>query len=256
MTRSICRAAFCAFVAAAIPLTAVMGATSNAATPSPTTEELLRQVIADLTGAETVSFHVEILLDRIDSTGQKLQFAAALDAEVRRPDHLRIDYMGDLTAKRAWYDGDTLTIFDPDHGVYAEMPGSGDVASTLQAAGKRYGVTLPLADLLRSDLMERIDSGVVARVHRIGLHDVGGEDCHHLAIRREHDDLQIWIRAGDRPRLCKLVFTYIDQPGSPQFMAVFSDWDLSPRLRDKNFKAKLPKDAVRASFLEDGESSR
>jgi len=222
MTRLICRTAFCASVAAAIALTAVMGTTSNAATPSSTTEKLLRQVVAELTGAETLSFHVEILLDRIDSTGQKLQFAAAMDAEVRRPDHLRIDYIGDLKAridyigdlkaKRAWYDGDTLTILDPDHGVYAEMPGSGDVASTLQAAGKRYGVTLPLADLLRSDLMERIDRGVVGQARRIGLHDVGGEDCHHLAIRREHDDLQIWIRAGDQPRLCKLVFTYIDQP--------------------------------------------
>ncbi len=256
MTRLIFRAAYCAFVVIAILLTAVTGVTSNAAKPSPTTEELLRQTIAELTGAEALRFHVEILLDRTDSTGQKLQFAAALDAEVRRPDRLRLDYIGDLTAKRAWYDGETLTIFDPDHGVYTEMPGSGDVASTLQVAGKRYGLTLPLADLLRSDLMERIDSGVVARVRRVGLHDVGGEDCHHLAIRREQDDLPIWIRAGDRPVLCKLVFTYIDQPGSPQFMAVFSDWDLSPRLRDKNFKAKLPRDAVRASFLEDGGPSR
>jgi len=256
MTRSIRRAACCAFAVVAISLIAVAGDTSSAATPSPTTEELLRQAISELTSAESLSFHVEILLDRIDSTGQKLQFAAALDAAVRRPDNLRIDYIGDLKAKRAWYDGDTLTILDTDHGVYAEMPGSGDVASTLQAAGERYGLTLPLAGLLRSDLMERIEGGVVARVRRVGLHDVGGENCHHLAIRREMDDLQIWIRAEGEPRLCKLVFSYKNQPGSPQFMAVFSDWDMSPRLRDRNFKAKIPRDAVKANFLEDEGSSR
>jgi hypothetical protein len=39
-------------------------------------------------------------------------------------------------------------------------------------------------------------------------------------------------------------------------MAVFSDWDMSPKLRDKDFKAKLPKDAVKANFLEDEGSSR
>jgi hypothetical protein len=247
--------ACCVLVAIAAALVAVKGGISAAA-PALSTKELLDRAVAELTQADAFSFHAEILLDRIDSTGQKLQFAAAVDAAVRRPDRLRIDYIGDLTAKRAWYDGQTLTIFDPDHGVYAEMPGAGEVAATLGAAEKRYGATLPLADLARSDLGERIDSGVVARVHRIGLHDVGGVDCHHLALRRERDDVQLWIRAGDRPLLCKLVFTYKDQPGSPQFVAVFSDWDLSPKLRDEEFEAKLPKEAVRATFLEDGRQPR
>jgi hypothetical protein len=255
MTKPSWTTACCVLVAIAAALVALKGGIS-AAEPALSTKELLDRAVAELTQADAFSFHAEILLDRIDSTGQKLQFAAAVDAAVRRPDRLRIDYIGDLAAKRAWYDGHTLTIFDPDHGVYAEVPGAGEVAATLSAAGDRYGVTLPLVDLMRSDLEERIDSGVVERVHRIGLHDVGGVDCHHLALRREHDDVQLWIRAGDRPLLCKLVFTYKDQPGSPQFLAVFSDWDLSPKLRDKEFEAKLPKEAVRASFLEDRGQAR
>ena len=255
MTSLICRTACCVLVAIAVSLVALNGA-SSAAEESLSVKELLGRAITELTQADAFSFHAEILLDRLDPAGQKLQFAAAVDAVVRRPDRMRLDYIGDLVAKRAWYDGDTLTIFDPDHGVYAEMPGAGEVAATLHAAGERYGVTLPLADLVRSDLEQRIDSGVVARMHRIGLHDVGGVDCHHLALRREHDDVQLWIRAGDRPLLCKVVFTYKNQPGSPQFAAVFSDWDLSPKLRDKEFEPKLPKEAVRASFLEDRSQSR
>ena len=255
MTRLVGRTASCVLLAIAVSLSALKGASSDRP-PPPSIKELLGRAIAELTQAGAFSFHAEILLDRITSTGQKLQFAAAMDAVVQRPARLRLDYIGDLVAKRVWYNGHTLTILDTDHGVYAAMPGAGDVAATLHAAEERYGLTLPLADLVRSDLSERIDSSVVARVHRIGLHDVEGVDCHHLALRREHDDVQLWIRAGDRPLLCKIVFTYKDQPGSPQFVAVFSDWDLSPNLRDKDFEAQLPREAVRASFLEGERRSR
>jgi hypothetical protein len=222
-------------------------AAANAEAP-PETGALLRQTFGALTGADAFRFHAEVLVDRVDDAGQKLQFAAAMDVAVRRPDRLRVEYTGDLVAKRVWYDGELLTVFDPDHGVYASMPGAGDVAATLAAAEERYGVDLPLADLARSDLWTLVESGV-ERVRRLGLHDVGGAGCHHLALRREHHDVQVWIKPGAPPLLCKLLFTYTDEPGSPQFMAVFSDWDFDPKLRDAYFEPELPEDAVKAEFL-------
>jgi hypothetical protein len=223
-------------------------ATSANAQAPPETKALLKQTFAALTGAEAFSFHAEILVDRVDDTGQTLQFSAAMDVAVRRPDRLRVEYVGDLFAKRAWYDGKTLTIFDPDHDVYASMPGAGDVAATLNAAEDRYGVELPLADLTRSDLWTLVESGL-ERVRRLGLHDVNGTDCEHFALRREDYDVQVWIKPGASPILCKLLFTYTQVPGSPQFMAVFSDWNFSPKLRDRFFEPALPDDAVKAAFL-------
>jgi hypothetical protein len=224
-----------------------VAAAANAEAP-PETEALLKQTFAALTGAGAFRFHAEVLADRVDDTGQKLQFAAAMDVAVRRPDRLRAEYTGDLVAKRVWYDGELLTVFDPDHGIYANMPGAGDVAATLAAAEERYGVDLPLADLARSDLWTLVESGV-ERVRRLGLHDVDGTDCHHFALRREHHDVQAWIKPGAPPLLCKLLFTYTEEPGSPQFMAVFSDWDFDPKLRDASFEPELPDDAVKAEFL-------
>lgn len=224
-----------------------VAAAANAEAP-PEPGALLRQTVAALTSADAFRFHAEILVDRVDDTGQKLQFAAAADVAVRRPDRLRVEYTGDLVAKRAWYDGELFTVFDPDHGVYARMPGAGDVAATLTAAEERYGVDMPLADLVRSDLWTLVESGA-ERVRRLGLHDVDGADCHHFALRREHHDVQVWIKAGERPLFCKLLFTYTGVPGSPQFMAVFSDWDLGPKLRDAYFEPELPADAVKAEFL-------
>lgn len=62
-------------------------------------------------------------------------------------------------------------------------------------------------------------------------------------------DVQAWIKAGERPVFCKIVFTQTDEPGSPQFIAVFSDWDFGPRLRDAYFEPELPDGAVKAEFL-------
>ena len=230
-----------------------VAAAANAQAPSAPSAQavqaaLLKQAISALTSADAFSFHAEILQDRVDYTGQKLQFSAAMDVAVRRPDHLRVEYTGDLAAKRLWYDGKRLTVFDPDHSVYASMPGAGDVAATLAAAEERYGVDLPLADLARSDLWSLVENGV-ERVRRLGLHDVDGTDCEHLALRREERDVQVWIKAGERPLICKLLFTYPDEPGSPQFMAVFSGWDFGPKLRDAYFEPALPDDAVKAEFL-------
>jgi len=222
-------------------------AAANAEAP-PETRALLQQTFAALTGAGAFRFHTEVLVDRVDNTGQKLQFAAAMDVAVRRPDRLRVEYTGDLFAKRAWYDGEMFTVFDPDHGVYASMPGAGDVAATLSAAEERYGVDLPLADLARSDLWTLVESGV-ERVRGLGLHDVDGTDCQHLALRREHHDVQVWIKPGAPPLLCKLLFTYTYEPGSPQFMAVFSGWDFDPKLGDGYFEPELPDGAVKAEFL-------
>jgi hypothetical protein len=50
-------------------------------------------------------------------TGQKIQLGAAYAAAVRRPDRLYTEYWGDAGARRFWYDGKTITLFDPALGV-------------------------------------------------------------------------------------------------------------------------------------------
>jgi hypothetical protein len=52
----------------------------------------------------------------------KLQFAGASDFAVRRPNALAVDYESDLGAKRLWYNGKTLTIFDAPSMTYAVPP--------------------------------------------------------------------------------------------------------------------------------------
>ena len=54
-----------------------------------------------------------------------------------------------------------------------------------------------------------------------------GKRCHHLAFAQEHVDWQVWIEDGAQPLVRKFVITYKDEPGAPQYTAIFFDWKLN-----------------------------
>ena len=111
-----------------------------------------------------------------------------------------------------------------------------------------YGSSVPLADLLYADpyrtLMEHVESGFV-----VGKNSVDGTPCHHLAFMQEGLDWQIWIADGPRPVPLRLVITYVDEPGAPQYIAELSKWDFQPRLSDHYFTFRPPADSDEIEFL-------
>jgi hypothetical protein len=54
---------------------------------------------------------------------------------------------------------------------------------------------------------------------------------------RTAPDWQIWIDTGPQRVPCKLLITYKTHP---QFSAVFSDWDFSPRIAASTFAPDVP----------------
>jgi hypothetical protein len=55
--------------------------------------------------------------------------------------------------------------------------------------------------------------------------------CDHLAVRTAGGvDFQVWIAQGDEPLPRRIVITYKDENGQPQFWADFSNWNLAPEL--------------------------
>ena len=52
-----------------------------------------------------------------------------------------------------------------------------------------------------------------------------------------------------RPVPKKIVITYVNQPGQPQFTAVLTGWDFAPRLPDLVFDFAPPTNADEIEFL-------
>jgi hypothetical protein len=77
-----------------------------------------------------------------------------------------------------------------------------------------------------------------------------GVPCEHLAFSRGNNDWQIWIEQGAVPVPKKIVITYKDEEGSPQYTAIFSNWDFQTKLPDFLFSFEPPAGASKISVSE------
>ena len=76
-------------------------------------DRLLKQMGAYLGSAEQFTFHADIAFDHVLPSGQKLQFSASEDVALQRPNRLYVEWSGDLGDRQFWYDGTSITLYDP-----------------------------------------------------------------------------------------------------------------------------------------------
>jgi hypothetical protein len=218
-------------------------------------DRMLRDASDYLKAAQQLSFHAEITHEDLLPTGQKIQLAASYDVAVRRPDRVYTEYWGDAGGRRFWYDGKTITLYDPTLGVYASEPAKPTIDTTFEHIIKVLGFTPPLSDLMTSDPYATLRKNVLFGFD-VGSTQVEGVRCHHLAFVERDIDWQVWIEDGTQWVPRKVVITYKSVPGAPQFSAVLSDWDFATRPPDALFTPQLPPGADRISFLAAAEAGK
>ena len=218
----------------------------------PRADRLLRAMGDYLKAAKEFSFRAEITFDDIQASGQKIQFGATNDISVRRPDRIYANYEGDTAGKRFWYDGQTVTLYDGDHNVYATEKVPPSIDTALDYVSKQLGFNPPLSDFIYDDPAAVLRQDVISGSD-LGETHVDGVSCQHLAFVEKNIDWQIWIETGKAYVPRKFVITYKSYPGAPQFIAVLSDWDFATPLSDSLFSADLPPDAGLISFLKAAE---
>jgi hypothetical protein len=82
-------------------------------------DRLLKEVGAYIGSANEFTFHAEITFDHVLPSGQKLQFSSAEEVVLQRPGRLYVEWNGDLGARQFWYDGKSVTLYDPAMPFYA-----------------------------------------------------------------------------------------------------------------------------------------
>ena len=82
-------------------------------------DRLLKEMGAYIGSAEQFTFHADVTFDHVLPSGQKLQFSAAEEVALQRPGRLYVEWNGDLGARQFWYDGKSVTLYDPATPFYA-----------------------------------------------------------------------------------------------------------------------------------------
>ena len=133
---------------------------------------------------------------------------------MQRPDRLYVEWSGDLGDRRFWYDGKSITLYNPATPFYA-TPAPADIDAMLDKVVTQLDFSPPLADLLYATRMRCTRN--VQYGFDLGMTDMNGRSCHALAFVEKDIDWQIWIDAGPATDTVQLVITYKTQPSQPQF---------------------------------------
>ncbi|HUA34501.1 MAG TPA: DUF2092 domain-containing protein [Candidatus Binataceae bacterium] len=222
---------------------------------SPEATRLIDQSCSALGSANAFSFHAEILFDQVLPSAVKVQFAGAMDFALQRPDEIAVDYRSDLGAKQVWYKGSTLTIFDPAKDMYATAAVPTTIDAMINQVAEEKHLTIPLSDLAYTDPCAPFRKKVTYGAY-IGRGDVNGVECDHVALSGPQADLQLWLDRTGKPVPRKIVINYRTRPGSPEYIAVLSDWKFPGAFPASRFSPQIPKNAVKIDFLSNKETPR
>jgi hypothetical protein len=209
----------------------VAGGTVQAADPASvesreTASELLSRMATFLAGLP--GFEVELVgsYDAVQANGQKIEFNERRVVSVARPDKLRMEQIrSDGIRDLIVFDGESISIFNGDGGVFAQAPQPGSIDEAVVYFVRDLQMRLPLAALLTTRIPAELEQRVT-EVDYVERTEILPVPAHHLAGRARGVDFQVWIADGDRPLPLRIVLTYVNEPGQPQFRAQFFDWKL------------------------------
>jgi hypothetical protein len=194
--------------------------------------------------------------DVLQDSGQKLEFLEARDLVLQRPDRLRVRHRSsDGNRDLLLFDGKSITLYNEKAGVYAQVPQPGSLDDAIVYFVRDLKMRLPLARLFTNrsseELARRLQS--VIYIERTELLPVPTD---HIAGRVGNVDVQLWIAEGNRPLPMRVVLTYVDEPGQPQYRTDFQDWKLEAPKGSDTFRFSPPAGARKIVFATQVPSAR
>jgi len=210
--------------------------------------EILARMAQFLAKSQRFSVQMHAGYDAVQPSGQKIEFTETRNVTVSRPNRLRVEGSdSDGVKVITVFTGKEMVLIDHGAGVYVTAPQPGGLDDTVKYFVGELGMRLPLAVLLLSSLPQELQARVesIDYVERTSLH---GAPAHHLAARTDSVDFQVWVSDGDKPLPQRVVITYRNADGQPQFRAQLTGWNLSPVVDDATFSAAPPQKAQKIAF--------
>ena len=187
--------------------------------------------------------------DAIQVDGQRIEFGERRKILMQRPDKLRVEVeRSDGERGGVVFDGRWITAFNARENVYARVEKVASLDETLVYMVRDLRATVPLARLLTTGFPADLDKRAteVTLVEESTLFDV---PTAHLAVRTPDIDLQLWVARDPEPLPRRVVITYKNAPGQPQFRADLYDWKITPKFDARSFTFVPPAGAEQITYL-------
>lgn len=228
----------------------VGGASSNvAATKSEVqARAILLNMARFLAGTPSYSANLVTSYDAVQPSGEKIEFWERRTVVLNRPGRLSVTTeRSDGSRTATVFTGKEIVLTDFTNKVYAKEPQPEGLDESIVYFVSDLKMRLPLAVLLMSRMPEEFEKRV-RKIDYVEKTNLFGTPSHHLAGRTDTADFQIWISDGNKPVPQRIVLTYANEVGAPQFRAQFDDWNLAPEITDATFAPQVPDGAKKIAF--------
>lgn len=214
----------------------------------PEAVDLLRGALEFLNGLEEFSVKSQSTMEDLLYPGHRVDVETSSSVVLSRPNKMHIERHGSQFNQIFFYNGETLTLYNPGDKVYARESAPGTIEDMFHFARDTFGISVPTSDLLYGNsfelLMEDVNFATL-----VGKEMLGEEECNHLLFSRPGVDFQLWIASSGSPLIYKYVVTDTSTPQLLSFTTHLRDWDLTPDVNESLFNFVPTKETMEIVFL-------
>lgn len=234
----------------ALMLAAIIPMGVRAQTPAvdPAATKILKRMADYLGGLKAFSAHTQTTVEDLLSPRVRVDQDVSAIVTVKRPNMLRTQRKGDLVDQSFYYNGKTLTLYDPSKKVYATEPVPPTLMGAIDYARNTLGLIVPASDLVYPNAYELLMQDVTEAT-LIDKSMINGVKCDHLLFVRPGVEFQVWVSDGKQPLPHKYVVTDTSTPALLSVTTVMSDWKTAPKVSDAMFNFVPPKGAQSIAFM-------
>jgi hypothetical protein len=189
--------------------------------------DILKSASARLAAAKSMSFTAFVSYESPSRLGPPLIYSTKSEIVMQRPDRLRVITLGDGPRSEFYYDGKTLTAFDPAQNLVAVSDAPPTLDAALQKAYDIGAVYFPFTDMIVADPYKDIADGLKVAFY-IGQSSVVGDTTTDMVAYVSGEVfVQVWIGTQDKlPR--RIYAVYLNDPARLRHVLALSDWVLDP----------------------------
>jgi hypothetical protein len=213
----------------------------------PKADQVLKEMSNYFGNLPSFSVETKFTQEVITKAGEKLNFDGSSQVLLDRRFGIRADRTDAQQDVSLFYDKKTLSVFRRGSNFYASANAPSNLDKALDFMMGELNLDTPAADLLYSNPYAVLTDGAKSSEY-LGVEEVNGELAHHVAVRGDKTDIQVWVKTGDKPLPVKYVITTKDVEGIPQFAIDLTGWDVAPLVSPDMFTFTPPPGAERIEF--------
>ena len=204
-------------------------------------KKLLRDSYSYLASLQKYSFEATVT-DNVVEDGNTITMTKSSNVKIQRPSKFRVDSKSDYIDRTVYLSDGKFTMIDNNEQYYTTVDTKKNINKTLEFIGRKLGIAIPLATLMRSDMTKVAKR---KKVHYFGTREVYGVECNYIAFKHKRTTVHMWIENSDTP-LIRAATIVTKSSGKTDIVV---NWDVTPSFSDSVFAFNAPKGASNISIV-------